>query len=457
MSRVPETLEPFEERIAKTFPGLVPGSIYRLARFGYANKRSNIFGELQRWRNLQRHLDEEAGELAALKLPAAKRRRLMQRALHSFYLDMYGGDEGDFKRDYRTWRDAVRDVEEMFDMLHGYLPTTLKVGGCTLNVNECLHRPDEVRAEYDPIRLLTFARSGGFGGMARTRHCARVKLYLAQLFYDYRQQGFAPEDIATETAAVKRKIIDRLFARGSYKRVRVVADLDPSNAYACVGYKMSEDLNRGIEEREDQSVMEFDRYLIRGGKRDIEVFFSIRGKEFVPLKSIVKNIRQPELASIGDRVAIRFVFKDAADLEDAVERIRDVIASRPGCVSDQDSTLDSSEDCLDSENAHSSPSFRAMKYNLRYIGGVNETQFATMKGHVDSKCKHDEGNHGDYKIRQYCGSILPISFPTRLTGIPWPSFGKEGKRVVVLTHPDIYEQLANHVRRNLSGRTTLPR
>ncbi len=452
MSRVPEVLEPFEERIAKTFPGLVPGSIYRLARFGYANKRSNVFGELQRWRNLQRHLDEEAEELSALGFTAAKRRRLMQRALHSFYLDMYGGDESDFKRDYRTWRDAVRDVEEMYDMLLRYLPPTIVVDDRVLDVNERLRRPDEVRAEYDPIRLLALARSGGSGNVTWTRHCARVKLYLAQLFYEYRKEGFAPEDIAKETAAVKRKIIDRLFVRGSYKRVRVVADLDPANAYGCVGIHIVEDPNRGLEEREDRRVMEFDRYLIRGGEREIEVFFSIRGKEFVPLKSILKNIRLPELASIGDRVAARFVFRDERDLEEALDRIRDVIASRPGCVSDQNSTLNPSEHSLDAENVNSSPNFRAMKYNLRYIGIVNEPQFVLMKSDVDAKYKRDEGLHPEYKWRQFVLSIFPIAHPTRHTGIPWPTYRKEGRRIIPVTHIDVYRQMVDHVRRNLSGR-----
>ncbi len=447
MSRVSESLEPFEERLAKTFPGLVPGSMFRLARISRQSTHSNIRGELERWRKLQRYLDEEAEELDLLKLPARKRRRLMQRALHDFYLDMYGGDEGDFKLNYRTWRDAVRDVEEMHDMLLGYLPRTLLVNGEVVDVPMRLRRPEEVRGEYDPIKLIALARSGGFEASAWMRHCARVKLYLAQLFYEYRKEGFAPEDIAKETAAVRRKIMDRLFVRGSHRRVRVIAELDPARAYACSSYRISEDMHERIEASEECYVMEAERFVIRGGKRETDVLFFIRPKEFVPLKSLIKNVRLPELASIGDRVAAKFVFKDERDLADAVERIRDVAASRPGCVSDHNSTLQSNGNPSDAENVNSSAGFRVLKYNLRYIGIVNELQFLTVPGEVDSRCIDDEEHRYDYKLRQFSQSIMSIVYATRYTGIPFPTFARKNGKVVPVTHADIYQQLLRHGRR----------
>jgi hypothetical protein len=377
----------------------------------------------------------------------------MQRALHDFYLDMYGGGEGDFNRNYTTWRDAVRDVEEMFVMLLRCLPHQLVVSGKAIDLHDQLSRPDEVRTEYDPIRLISLARTGGSGKSPWVRHCARIKLYLAQLFYEYRNQGFAPEEIAKETAQVRRKIIDRLFARGSYKRVRVVADLDPTDSYGCMGYRISDDMNQGFESREGLYVMEADRFEIRGGKRIIEVLFSIRPKENVALKGIVKGTRLPQTANIGDRVAARFVFKDRHDLEDAVHRIRDVMASRPGCVSDQDSTLESQNGSLDPDNPSSSPNFKAMKYNLQYIGVVLELQFMSVEAQIDARCRHDDANDGCYKLRQYCQSILPISFPTQLTGVPWPTqFRKDSDRTVPIVHADIYEQLSQFRLHN--GKTT---
>ncbi|MBU1630160.1 hypothetical protein KKD88_03740 [Patescibacteria group bacterium] len=444
MRRDPKPLEPFEERIIKKFPGLMPGSIFRLARIGRLSSHSTIYGELRRWQKLQSTLDAEAEELALLKLNVRKRRRLMQRALHDFYLDMYGGDEGDFKRNYLTWRDAVRDVEEMYGMLIGYLPRELVVDRETVDLHHRLHRPDEIRTEYDPIRLITLARTGGPKKNPWIRHCARIKLYLTQLFYEYRNEGFAPEDMAKETALVRRKIIDRLFARGSHKRVRVVADLDPTHSYECIDFRISDDSSQGFEIRDNRYVMEAESFEIRGGKRNIEVLFSIRPKEFVALKGIVKGIRLPQLANIGDRVAARFVFKDRSDLDDAVERIRDVIASRPGCVSNQDSTLEQNGS-LDPDNPSSSPNFKAMKYNLQYIGIVAELQFMSVKDQVDARCRHDDANDGCYKLRQYCQSVLPISFPPQLTGIPWPTqFRKDSDRTVPTEHADIYEQLAQH-------------
>lgn len=445
MKRPPERLEPFEERIVKKFPGLLYGSLSRLARIGRMSPHSTVSGELYRWRKLLSHLDAEAEELALLNLSAGKRRRLMQRALHDFFLDMYGGDEGDFNRNYLTWRDAVRDVEEMYVMLLGYLPHTLVVDGKTVDLHDRLRRPDEIRTEYDPIRLITLARTGGTGKSPWVRHCARIKLYLTQLFYEYRNEGFAPEEIAKKTAQVRRKIIDRLFARGSYKRVRVVANLDPSRSYECIDYRITDDLTQGSEGRDDRYVMDADRYEIRGGKRKIDVLFSIRPKENVALKGIVKGIRIPQLANIGDTVAMRFVLDNRQDLQDAIDRIRDVMASRPGCVSDQDSTLEFHSNTLDPDNPSSSPNFKAMKYNLQYIGVVVELQFMSVRDRLNALCRHDDANDGCYKLRQICQSALPISFPRQFTGVLWPTqFRKDSDRTVPTEHADIYEQLMRH-------------
>ena len=449
MRRPPEHLEPFEERIWKGFPGLMPGPISRLIRIGRENPHSTVRGEISRWRKLLGVLDKEAEELALLNLSARKQRRLMQRALHDFYIDMYGGDEGDFNRNYLTWRDAVRDVEEMYSMLFGYLPQTLVVDGTTVDLRDRLRRPDEVRTTYDPIRLITLARTGGPGESLWVSHCARIKLYLTQLFYEYRKEGFAPEEIAKKTAQVRRRIIDRLFTRGSHKRVRVVANLDPSRSFECVDYRITDELNQGYEVRDDLFVMEADRFEIRGGRRKIEVLFLIRPKDRVALKGIVKGRRFPRLASIGDVVAMKFVLANRQDLQDAIDRIRDVMASRPGCVSDQDSTLDFRGDTLDPENTSASPNFRAMKYNMLCAGEVVELQFMSVKDQLDALCRHDDANNDCYKLRQYCQTILPISCPSQLTGIQWPTeFRKDSDRTVPTEHADIYEQLMRHKLRN---------
>ncbi len=453
MKRPPEHLKHFEERMARKFPGLLYGSYLRLAHIGRMSAHSTTSGELIRWQIMQRYLDAQAEELAHLKLKAKMRRRLMQRALHDFYLDMYGGDEGDFNRNYLTWRDAVRDVEEMYAMLLGYLPHTLVVEGTTVDLRDRLRRPDEVRTEYDPICLITLARTGEWWKSTWVSHCARIKLYLAQLFYEYRKKGFAPEEIAKKTAQVRRKIIDRLFTRGSYRRVRVIANLDPTHAFECVDYLITNDLNQGTEGRNDRYVMEADCFEIRGGVRKIDVLFSIRPKENVALKGVMKGKRFPELANIGDTVAMRFVLDNKQDLQDAIDRIRDVMASRPGCVSDQDSTLEFHSNTLDPDNPSSSPNFKAMKYNLRYAGEVTELQVMSVLDQLNARCRHDDAHDACYKLRQYCQSILPISFPSQLTGIPWPTqFRKDSDRTIPTEHADIYEQLIRHKLRN--GKTT---
>ena len=86
------------------------------------------------------------------------------------------------------------------------------------------------------------------------------------------------------------------------------------------------------------------------------------------LKGIVKGRRFPRLASIGDVVAMKFVLANRQDLQDAIDRIRDVMASRPGCVSDQDSTLDFRGDTLDPE-----------KYERKSQLPCNEVQHALCR------------------------------------------------------------------------------
>jgi hypothetical protein len=392
-------------------------------------------------------------EYAARRYQPEMHRRLMQRALHAHYIDMYGGDEGDFESDYRIWRDSVRDVEEMIDKLLTFLPPALVVNGRTIDVRESLRRPDEVRLTHDPIKLIALARTGGFGSVEWVRHCARIKLYLVQLFYDFRKRGFAPADIMEEAAGVERRIIDRLFVRGSHRHVRVVAELDPENAYECLTYRMIDRMDADAVAGDNRFVIDANRFVIRGGARDIEVLFFLRGKEFVPLKCLVKNIRPPELASIGDRVAVRLLFKDERDLKDAIERVREVLASRPGCVSDQDMTLLPNARPTHPKNAASSPSFRAVRYNFRFMGVLCELQLMSIKGHIDANCRHDEAHHRCYKLRQYSVSVFPFLFPTRFTGISWPTFRREEDRVLALTHADVYKQIALHVRSKPNGHT----
>lgn len=436
-----QKISPIEERLSSKFPGLIPGDMRRLIRLA-RDPQSLLHGEIERWRMLLRQLDEVALEAARQGYPQHVRKRMLQRALHDFFvgeLGMYAGTPDDFENNYRQWRNACRDVEELNSYLLGYLPKEMHTG---------LRLPEEVAEERNPIRLIELVRSGGFGRDPWVRHCARLKLVLGQTFFEYRRNGFAPEYLEERAYQLRKRLERRLFKRHSKKRMRLVATLDPDDANRCISYEIVDNPSVRIAESERTWVMDIDQYVIVNKRgEETRVLFSIRPKRFAVLKGMIKDIRFVQLANIGDGVAMMFIVESESDLDKVVDKVRSVLVRAPGSVCDQNSNLGHRAGRkLDNGNSHSSDAFQVMKYNALVQDLVVEVQFTPVVTLVDNKCRTDRA-HADYKARQYCESVMEPFFPSYLTGIHWPSdFRLKDGEYVPRHHPETWAKIKAHIR-----------
>jgi hypothetical protein len=364
---------------------------------------------------------------------------------------MYKGVPADFSRNYPIWRDACRDVEDLYDYLIAYLPRLLEIRGENRDLHNMLRRPDEVRSTHNPIKLLDLARAPmppdrDWADWAWVRRSAQTKLVLAQSFFEYRRAGYAPETLEDESVLIKRFLERTLFKRASKEKVKIVASLDADHAYACKTYRYAAPRESSLPS-DTQFTVETNRYRLHFAD-GISVLFFIRPKRFPVLKGLIKDIRFPQLANIGDGVAMTFAIDDEADLDTVVSHVRRVLVPCPGAVCDQDSNLGHREGRkLDSKNGSSSKRFKAMKYNALVADRVVEVQFSSIRDFIDSKCRHDDAHHGCYKLQQYCRDIFPILFPQALTGVPWPEDFQESDGVTLpRTNTEVWEALVAHVR-----------
>ena len=452
MSELPKTLTLEEEELARKFPGLVALDRRRVRRIGLGNKYFLLYGELWRWRKMFRHLDMQSRDASILRMKSGDKRRLMQKVLFNYYvgdpLAPYDLEPGDFQTSMDLLQTSHRDVEEMYDYFLSFLPPQIEFRGRTLEWHRLLQIPSEVRQERDPIELIRLARFGGREHAPWVSHSARMKLVIGQLCFDYRRNGFDPAQLHGRAEKTRMALEDRLFVRGSLKRVRIVAELDPARAYACRSYRIVENPQEVIPDRDDAFVTSADQYLVDCDGGRIPVLFSIRAKRFPALKSLVRDIRFAQLANIGDGVAMRFVVDNEADLDRLVSRCRETFVFRPGTVSDQASTLgEGNSRRHSSRNQHTSSSFKVMMHNLLIRDQVNEVQFAPVPDDVDGKCRHDDGSHGGYKLRQLMIKVLPYTHPTALMGAPWPSdFITSNDVTLPRQNVEIWHQFITHVR-----------
>ncbi|MCE9586585.1 hypothetical protein K8R04_04715 [Candidatus Uhrbacteria bacterium] len=450
------------ERLARKFPSLIHLRASELGSMA-SDRHSVMYGEIIRWRMLFEKLDSVGAKADRLGWkPEIKMETLLQ-TLHDHFVGslrrasgrktvpMYKGTPADFDRNYPIWRDACRDVEELYDYLLSYLPRRLEVHGQNRDLHHMLRRPEEVRSTHNPIKLLDVARSQKpddreFSDWAWVRRSAQSKLVLAQSFFEYRRAGYAPETLEDESVLIKRILEQTLFRRGSKEKVKIVAALDRDHAFACKTYRYAVPRESSLPS-DTQFTIETNRYLLRVGE-GIPVLFFIRPKRFPVLKGLIKDIRFPQLANIGDGVAMTFALDSESDVDAVVGSVRRVLVPCPGSVCDQDSNLGHRGDRkLDERNGSSSKRFKAMKYNALVADRVVEVQFSSIRDFIDSRCRHDDAHHGCYKLQQYCRDILPILFPEALTDVPWPSdFVTNDEVTLPQTNVDIWHQLVTHVR-----------
>ncbi|GEM_PF-2176246 len=451
-----------KERLARKFPSLIhlrPASLGQMA----ADHHSVMYGEIIRWRILFKKLDTTSAKADRLEWKSETKMQVLLQTFHDHFVGslrrasgrktvpMYHGSPADFDRNYPIWRDACRDVEELYDYLVSYLPRLLEVDGQNRDLHHMLRRPEEIRATHNPIKLLDLARKPMppdriWDDWHWIRRLAQSKLVLAQAFFEYRRSGYAPETLEDEAVQLKRFLERVLFERGSKEKVKIVASLDPEHAFACKEYRYATPRESSLPSDARFSV-ETNRYRLRGKERTPVLFF-IRHKRFPLLKGLIKDIRFPQLANIGDGVAMTFAIDADTDLDEVVSSVRHVLVPCPGSVCDQDSNIGLREGRkLDDTNGSSSRRFKAMKYNALVADRVVEVQFLSIRDFIDSKCRHDDAHHGCYKLQQYCKDIFPILFPQELTGVPWPGDFQETDGVTLpQTNPNVWDALVAHVR-----------
>jgi len=449
-----------EERLAKKFPALVLFDTRRLVLF-LRDPHSILYGEMRRWRILREALERKRSIAERQGYTESERMELLERELHDFFvgdlsrasgrktLPMYAGTPADFERNKHIWKDACRDVEEMYDYLTKYLPRYLMSCGRSYDRTELLCLPDEVRKERNPICLIQIAQSGGRDDSEWVRHCARVKLVLAQAFFEYRRAGFAHETLEDFSLQVQHMVECRLLKRNSRQETRIIAELDSSDVFACQDFWFCENPREIISASPARFVMEANRYTVvcKGGE-EVPILFSVRPKRFPVLKGLVKDIRFSQLANIGDTIAMAFIVDDEQSLDKIVSEVRRIVVPCPGSVCDQNSNLGWREGrSLDASNPISSAKFRAMKYNALVADRVVEVQFVLTRNYIESKCRRDDAHHGCYKAKQYFLHVFPILFPEKLRGIPWLARGAQDKRGTFppKKNEEIWEQIKAHV------------
>ncbi len=449
------------ERLARKFPSLIHLRGSELGTMA-SDRHSVMYGEIIRWRMLFAKLDSVSAKADRLGWSDKIKMETLLQTFHDHFVGslrrasgrktvpMYRGLPADFDRNYAIWRDSCRDVEEMYDYLLSYLPRLLEVNGQNRDLHHMLRRPEEVRSTHNPIKLLDIARAPlppgrEWSDWAWVKRSAQTKLVLAQSFFEYRRAGYAQATLEDETVQIKRILEQTLFQRGSKEKVKIVATLDPEHAYACKEYRYAAPRESSLPS-DTQFTVETNRYKLRG--EDIPTLFFIRPKRFPVLKGLIKDIRFPQLANIGDGVAMTFVIDSEADVDAVVSAVRQVLVPCPGSVCDQDSNLGHREGRkLDERNGSSSKRFKAMKYNALVADRVVEVQFMSIRDFIDSRCRHDDAHHGCYKLLQYIRDIFFILFPEALTDVPWPTdFVTVDDVTLPRTNADIWHQFVAHVR-----------
>lgn len=430
LSRSRRVLPEAVERVLRQFPGLVtltPRQYVDLIQ----DEHALVYGEVKRWRLLCRLIDDRRKEFVRVGYAPETVHDSLLRVVHRFFVGqltdghrttvpMYAGTPADFEEDVRRWKAACADVESAYGYLMTYLPSAARLHRKQMLLRERLTRPVIVTTTSDVLTLIDLVRHHQD---QIVRHYARAKLVLAQFCFEARKEGYEPDRLRREATDLGAFIGRSVFADDPGESVDIVADLDADHRYACRRWQA---LNPGQAAPSDYAhpfVISTRRQTIRlPNGRSISCYFSIRSKQHVVLKALVKDIRFLDLLGIGDAVAMRFMIQ-AEDLDEFVSFIRGIIVPCPGQVCDQGSSIGfrGGKAPLDRNNRQSSKSYEAMKYVSRICGRAVEVQIVPVHAWINAQCMHDKVNHAWYKLSKYLEEVFPILYPEHLIGIPWGS------------------------------------
>jgi hypothetical protein len=171
------------------------------------------------------------------------------------------------------------------------------------------------------------------------------------------------------------------------------------------------------------------RPLVAGG----EAYVTPRPKG--PFWTALKLYRQVALAEQGkwdeekkghgpyfvsDRQGIRIVVPSIDLVYDLIARIVDVIQMHGGEVGPLEKNM-TGDAAVDPTNTHSSPNFRAAKFDATYKGNRIEIQFMTLWDYMTNKYATDEAGWYMYKLKQMIENYLEFLAPRDLFGYNWTS------------------------------------
>jgi len=418
-----------QAEIVKSHPGLLDLSLSQAVTM-YRDDHSLFHGEAKRMRCQERYLAKKAQKWEPMGYSAARLHENKLFALHDFFvgdvrdvdretISMYRGTPNDYERNLGMYLRSIQDVEQVYVHLKSLAPEEVRVNRRWIPLRKRLMLSEEVRIN-DPLELLRLTRSKD----RRIAHQARCRLILTQACFGARRDGYAPDELETLEKDFRDFIDRRFFEEPEGQHVHVVAELDPHDNYVCKTYQVIEDGQPLPDKAPHRFFLEAERRTVprrrKPGAAPLQIFFFLRHKQRMLLKMMDKNIVFPQLAGIGDPLAMMFVV-EREDLSRLVAEVREVLVPNPGMVAESTSSIGHrlGSELTDRRNRRSSNLYEAMKYVSRMQDRMVEVQFLPMAAWINALAARSDVNHGWYKMKRYLASAYPTLYPTTWSGIPW--------------------------------------
>ncbi|MFZ2804610.1 MAG: hypothetical protein WA001_05305 [Patescibacteria group bacterium] len=324
------------------------------------------------------------------------------RAVYEFYRKTYRLDPAEYETHCAWFAASVKDA-------HACIRRTIQ---------ECFTEPhrlrllmtSDVESEQDPFELLRLCCMPGADILSRrTRFEARRQLTLAQLYFEMRLHGDAPDDLDRDMAEFDHELKRHFFVPGKSDSFRIVAELNPEDLFRVKSHDVSRNENvPDGHSTEERLVLYPDVRFFRVARGHIPVYYEMRVKADAPLKLLRKN--QRDTRSLTDLLGAKFVFFCEQDLLDGVDLMRRKLVCVPGTVFGEASNI-SHAGVLDSANTSSASEFRAWKYNVSLFGRFFELQFMLAPDWINERCSRGRENHALYKLDTNCTKLFPKLFP----------------------------------------------
>lgn len=334
---------------------------------------------------------------------AAALREASQRALYDFLRRKTAYRKlGQFEEAYPLLISAVKDARASInDLIGTSFPEPLKLE---------LEMVADIESEIDPAALVQQCYIPGNDLLSRrTRLEARRQLTLAQLYFEMRRQGDAPEDLDRDMTEFDTALKERYFLPHRSESFEIVAELNPNDCHRVSSLTFS---THGSGRRRISTSKHVVLYPgVRFLPGDIAVYYETRNKKDAPFKLVRKN--QRDTRRVADLCGAKFVFFSYEDLFKGVERMRCTLASMPGTVFGEASNIVHAGR-VDPTNENSNEEFRAWKWFARFGDRYFELQFMLVSDWLNERCSHGRENHAHFKSECNIRDLYPKLFPSSL-------------------------------------------